>query len=107
MAISPVNIPGGLPVTGAPNSAMPALIPGSSLLPSPADFAKLMGDYMQQASEMQAKVGTDIEAMASGQSDNIHEVVLSAAQADLAIRMAIEIRNRLVSTYQEVMRMQI
>jgi flagellar hook-basal body complex protein FliE len=106
MSVSPVNIPGGLPVTGAPNAA-PTLIPGSSLLPSPADFAKLMGDYMQQASDMQAKVGTDIEAMASGQSDNIHEVVLSAAQADMAVRMVIEIRNRLVSTYQEVMRMQI
>jgi flagellar hook-basal body complex protein FliE len=107
MAISPVNIPGGLPVSGAPSSATPGLIPGSNLLPSPQDFAKMMGEYMQQASDMQAKVGTDIEAMAAGQSDNIHEVVLSAAQADLAVRMVIEIRNRLVNTYQEVMRMQI
>lgn len=106
MAVSPVNMPGALPITGAPGQS-PSIIPGSSLLPSPQDFAKLMGDYMQQASDMQAKVGTDIEALASGQTDNIHDVVLSAAQADLAVRMVIEIRNRLVNTYQEVMRMQI
>jgi len=106
MSVSPVNIPGGLPIHGPANpTASP--IPGSGLLPSPGDFAQLMGDYMQQASEMQSKVGTDIETLASGQSDNIHEVVLSAAQADLAIRMVLEIRNRLVNTYQEVMRMQI
>jgi flagellar hook-basal body complex protein FliE len=106
MSISPVNTPGSLPIQGAPGQSTP-IIPGTGLLPSPADFAKLMGDYMQQASDMQAKVGTDIEALASGQTDNIHDVVLSAAQADLAVRMVIEIRNRLVNTYQEVMRMQI
>jgi len=43
----------------------------------------------------------------AGRPDNIQDVVLSAAQADLAVRMVIELRNRLVNTYQEVMRMQV
>ena len=45
--------------------------------------------------------------LATGESDNIQGVVMSAAQADLAIRMVIEMRNRLVNTYQEIMRMQV
>lgn len=106
MAISPAGMPGPLPLTG-PVDRSAAIVPGAGLMPSATDFAKMMGEYMQQASDMQAKVGTDIEALASGQTDNIQEAVISATQADMAIRMVIEIRNRLVSTYQEVMRMQV
>jgi flagellar hook-basal body complex protein FliE len=106
MSIAPLGNSGAQPAsTGA--AGLPPIIPGLSVLPSASDFGKLLGDYMQQASEMQAKVGTDIEALAAGQTDNIQDVVLSAAQADLAVRMVIELRNRLVNTYQEVMRMQV
>ncbi|MFO1093806.1 MAG: flagellar hook-basal body complex protein FliE [Planctomycetaceae bacterium] len=106
MSVAPLTTPAGLPGAQAPSNLSPAL-PGLSALPSAEDFGQMMSEYMQQASEMQAKLGTDIEALASGQSDNIHEVVLSAAQADLAFRMVIEIRDRIVSTYQEIMRMQV
>ena len=105
MSIAPLATPGVLPGSQGPSN-LPPVLPGLSALPSAEDFGQMMSDYMKQASDMQTKLGTDIEALASGQTDNIHDVVLSAAQADLAFRMVIEIRNRIVSTYQEVMRMQ-
>jgi flagellar hook-basal body complex protein FliE len=106
MSVAPLTGPIGLPAAAGPAN-LPPVLPGLSALPSAEDFGRMMSDYMQQASDMQTKLGTDIEALASGKSDNIQDVVLSAAQADLAFRMVIEIRNRIVSTYQEIMRMQI
>lgn len=106
MSVAPLSHPGALsPPQGSP--ALPVLIPGLSALPSAQDFGQMMADYLSQASDMQKQLGLDIEALASGQSDNIHDVVLSAAQADLAFRMVIEIRNKVISTYQEIMRMQV
>ncbi|MCA9057292.1 MAG: flagellar hook-basal body complex protein FliE, partial [Planctomycetaceae bacterium] len=36
----------------------------------------------------------------------IHDVVLTTAKANLAFQLVMEIRNRLITSYQEVMRMQ-
>ena len=106
MAVAPIGTPVTPPVPNQ-GTPLPTLIPGMGALPSAADFGQLMSDYMQQASDMQANVGTEIERLATGESENIQDVVLSAAQADLAVRMVIELRNRLMSTYQEIMRMQV
>jgi flagellar hook-basal body complex protein FliE len=106
MAVAPIGNPVAPPATGA-GAPLPTLVPGLGALPSAADFGQMMSDYMQQASDLQMQVGTEVERLATGESDNIQDVVLTAAQADLAIRMVIEMRNRLVNTYQEVMRMQI
>jgi len=106
MSVAPIGNPAAAPIPAA-KPPMPTLIPGMSALPSAADFGQMMSEYMQQASDMQAQLGSEIEMLATGDSDNIQGVVMSAAQADLAIRMVIEMRNRLVNTYQEVMRMQI
>jgi flagellar hook-basal body complex protein FliE len=106
MAVAPLGNPVAPPAISNGNG-LPSLIPGMSALPSAADFGQMISDYMRQASDMQAQVGAEVERLASGESDNIQDVILSAAQADLAVRMVIELRNRLMSTYQEVMRMQI
>ncbi|MCA9067156.1 MAG: flagellar hook-basal body complex protein FliE, partial [Planctomycetaceae bacterium] len=55
----------------------------------------------------QAEVGAGIRDLVTGETDSIHDVVLTASQADLAFRLVMEIRDRLIASYQEVMRMQV
>ena len=43
----------------------------------------------------------------SGKTDNIHEVMISMQQSQLSFQMMVEVRNKLVDTYQELSRMQI
>jgi len=38
---------------------------------------------------------------------DLHEVMVSAAKADISLRLLVKIRNKLVEAYQEIMRMQL
>lgn len=70
-------------------------------------FADLVKGLMQDTSDQQSSVRQSLEKIVSGETDSIHDVVLTASKADLAFRLVMEIRNRLISSYQEIMRMQV
>lgn len=50
------------------------------------------------------KSATDL---ATGKSSNIHETMLSVAKAELGFNMLVQLRNKAIEAYQEVMRMQV
>ena len=45
--------------------------------------------------------------LATGQPVDIHEVMLNTEQASLGFSMALQVRNKLIDAYQEVMRMSV
>ncbi len=104
MSITPIPSTGfitGLPQTGG--------LPAAKALPGgdQASFGSLVNDMLQQANQQQLQADASIGDLVTGQTENVDDVVLSVVKADLAFRMVLEIRNRLMQSYQEVMRMQI
>ena len=69
-------------------------------------FSQLVSGLLQDANSQQLQVGRELDRLATGESDHIHDLVISAAKADLALRMVLEVRDQLIAAYQEVMRMQ-
>lgn len=45
--------------------------------------------------------------LVSGKSSNMHEVMLAASQAELGFNLLVQLRNKAIEAYQEVMRMQV
>lgn len=74
---------------------------------SEAPFASLMRSMLEQTDQQQRLSEREVQRLVSGETDSIHDVVLTASRADLAFRLMMEIRNRLIASYQEVMRMQV
>lgn len=70
-------------------------------------FSNLFAKLMNEANQPQLQADQSLQNLAKGETDNVHDVVLSMAKADLAFRFVLEIRNRLVESYQEIMRMQV
>jgi len=101
MAVNPVTPPGLITSTGA-GATRPDQAGGGSL-----PFADMVKDLIQDTSRQQGVVDQSLEQLVSGEADSIHDVVLAASRADLAFRLVVEIRNRLISSYQEIMRMQV
>jgi flagellar hook-basal body complex protein FliE len=48
-----------------------------------------------------------VEALATGQSQNIHQAMIALQQADISFQLMMQIRNKLITAYEEIQRMQI
>jgi len=78
-----------------------------SLTPTDQPFSKMMNQMLQEVTQSQGRMDQDVTRLATGEAENVHEIVLNVAQADLMFRLVMEVRDRLISSYQDVMRMQI
>lgn len=70
-------------------------------------FGKILGDLVQQVNALDKSTGQSIEKLITGEADNIHQVMIAAEEASLTFSLMMEIRNKLIEAYQEIMRMQI
>jgi flagellar hook-basal body complex protein FliE len=66
-------------------------------------FEKLLQDVNQQQLTAEAK---QVELLVTENKD-IHGTMLALEKADLSMRLMLQVRNKLVSAYEEVMRMQV
>lgn len=48
-----------------------------------------------------------VQSFVAGESDNVHDVMISMQRAKLSFDMMVEVRNKAIETYQEVSRMRI
>ena len=96
------SIGGGLgPLsTGLPSSAAPAK-------PAGADFGSALKQAVGALDQLGQKADASSLALAKGDPIDVHEVMLNTEQASLGFSMALQVRNKLVDAYQEVMRMSI
>jgi flagellar hook-basal body complex protein FliE len=56
---------------------------------------------------MQHEAGRLEEAVANGQNANIHQAVIAGEKAGLSFKLLMQVRNKMVEAYQEIMRMQV
>lgn len=72
-----------------------------------SDFIEAMSSALKNVSKMQDKADDVAVQLAIGKDVDIHEAVLATEEAQLAFNFTMQIRNKLIEAYQEVMRMSI
>src|SRR5579883_2453566 len=95
LPISPVRAPATLP------SLEPATVKSSG-----GGFQSLLSDAMGRVEQFQQNSQSSIEKFLSGEDEEVHKVALATQQAEMAFDLFLQVRNKVVSAYQEVMRMQ-
>lgn len=70
-------------------------------------FGEILADSVKQVNEVQLQTDQAIQSLASGNGGNVHDTMLAVQKAELSMKMLLEVRNKMVSAYQEVMRMQV
>src|SRR5262245_19572980 len=68
-------------------------------------FAQALDGALGSLLDAQRASETATLELAAGRTEDLHEVMLAVNQAGLAMQLALEVRNRLVDAYHEVMRM--
>lgn len=78
----------------------------SETAPSKGGFASRLEELVGEVDRLQDHAG-DLQTRAiRGEAVEVHDVMIASQEAGLALSMMIEIRNKLVDAYQELMRMQ-
>ena len=70
-------------------------------------FGKVVQRFIDDTNAQQLNADLQVERLATGQSDSVHETMLALTKADLSMRVFMEVRNKVIDAYQEVMRMQL
>ena len=70
-------------------------------------FGEVLKQSVNEVNRLQVAADSSIEALVSGKDKDIHGTMIAISKADLAFRMTLQIRNKVIEAYQEVMRMQL
>jgi flagellar hook-basal body complex protein FliE len=72
-----------------------------------ADFKDFLVDAIDKVNQAQIESVEMDNKLAIGETDNLHDVMIAAQKADLMLNFAVQVNNKVLSAYKEIMRLQI
>jgi flagellar hook-basal body complex protein FliE len=79
----------------------------TSAHPTGDSFASMLGQMVSDVNAKQNISAQAVSALQSGQTVPLHQAVIAMEEANVSFQLMVEVRNRLLESYQEIMRMQI
>ncbi len=73
----------------------------------PGEFGDMLKNAIDRVDGVQKHADGEITSWVAGEQENLHEVMISMNHAQLSFQLMTEVRNRLLDTYQELMRMSV
>lgn len=70
-------------------------------------FGQLVTQGVEQLDSQLKSSQVDLQALATGETADLHRVMIKLEESRLGFQLMLQVRNRLLESYQEVMRMQI
>ena len=70
-------------------------------------FSDLLKDFARDVNDLQFRAGRAIDLLATGRAADVHQVMIAVEEAGVALDLMLEIRNRVLEGYQELIRMQV
>ena len=72
-----------------------------------ADFGNMLQNELNKVNQQQFKADESVKGLFTGEVKDLHQVLVAMEEAGLSMQYTLEVRNRLLEAFQEVMRMQI
>lgn len=90
------------PATGeSAATARPA--PGAAV----SAFSEALADAVSRVNAFHSQADSAVQGFLSGQNEDLHKIAVATQQAELSFDLFLQVKNRVVQAYQEVMRMQL
>lgn len=70
------------------------------------DFRDLLASSIASVEQTQTQAKTAVDNFLTGESEDLHTAAIAGQKAELSLQLFMQVRNKVVSAYQEVMRMQ-
>lgn len=72
-----------------------------------SSFVRFLEESIDQVNGLQKEASLSAESLATGNGENIHETMIALEKAELSFKMMMQVRNKIIKAYEEVMRMQV
>ena len=81
--------------------------PSSVSEPKGGGFLETLQKSMEEVNVDQVAADNSIKDLVAGKSKNIHETMLQIQKADLSLKTMMQVRNKILEAYKEIIRMQV
>ncbi len=71
-----------------------------------ADFGRWLAGKLAKVDKLQKQADTAARDMITGRNTSLHETMLAMQKAEISFKLLMEVRNKLISAYEEIQRMQ-
>jgi flagellar hook-basal body complex protein FliE len=105
MSIDPVAfLPPSVAVAPA---AQPQVGAGPEAFAGISGFGQWFSQQLGQVNGQLQSADRGLQALATGQAQNLHQVMIDLEEARMSFQMLVQVRNRVLEAYQDVLRMQV
>ncbi len=70
-------------------------------------FGEMLKNSIGTVNQLQQNADQAIENLTTGKETDIHRTMIEMEKADVSFQLVMQVRNKLISTYEEIMRMQV
>ena len=70
-----------------------------------ASFGDVLKDAISTVNDLQKQSDHEIQKLMTGETEDLHTTMIAVQKADLSFQMMMQVRNKIVSAYQEIMRL--
>lgn len=71
------------------------------------EFASFFQNALREVNQLQFEAGEASKKLATGKVEDIAPVIIAAEKASVALQLTVQVRNRVIDAYNEIMRMQV
>jgi len=99
------------PLPSVPDLKSPAPLDGTQGITSPQSsgdsFANLLGSMVADVNNSQQTAVATVNNLQAGGNVSLHQAVIAMEEANVSFQLMVEVRNKMLDAYQEIMRMQV
>ena len=71
------------------------------------DFKEYLQTFIREVDQLQKEADITSSELATGELKNIHQAMITMEKADISFRLMVEVRNKIIKAYEEIIKMQV
>ncbi|OPY83725.1 MAG: flagellar hook-basal body protein FliE [Syntrophorhabdus sp. PtaU1.Bin153] len=72
-----------------------------------SSFGDILKDSIQKVGELEKQADTEVEKLAKMENQDIHSTMIAIEKADISFQLMMQVRNKIINAYEEMMRIQV
>lgn len=91
----------------APLAPLAPFAQSDQMAPTGVGFAQRVGEGLQALNTQLLSTQSDLQALALGEATSLHQVMVHLEESRISLQLLLQVRNRVLEAYQDVMKMQV